>query len=166
MSKAPQKKSDAVDERLRLVRELAKVMEDTGLVEIDLEDDHVSVHLSKTGTMAPAQMMSPMMAAPAPAQSAAASTPVETAKAAAADKSVPDNAITSPMVGTAYLAPEPGAAVFIKEGDNIKAGQTLLIIEAMKVMNPITAPSPGTVRQILVDDGQPVEFGEPLVVID
>ena len=140
MSKAPQKKSDAVDERLRLVRELAKVMEDTGLVEIDLEDDHVSVHLSKTGTMAPAQMMSPMMAAPAPAQSAAASTPVETAKAAAADKSVPDNAITSPMVGTAYLAPEPGAAVFIKEGDNIKAGQTLLIIEAMKVMNPITAP--------------------------
>ena len=117
MSKAPQKKSDAVDERLRLVRELAKVMEDTGLVEIDLEDDHVSVHLSKTGTMAPAQMMSPMMAAPAPAQSAAASTPVETAKAAAADKSVPDNAITSPMVGTAYLAPEPGAAVFIKEGD-------------------------------------------------
>ncbi|HCP18794.1 MAG: acetyl-CoA carboxylase, biotin carboxyl carrier protein [Candidatus Puniceispirillum sp. TMED52] len=166
MSKAPQKKSDAVDERLRLVRELAKVMEDTGLVEIDLEDDHVSVHLSKTGTMAPAQMMSPMMAAPAPAQSAAASTPVETAKAAAADKSVPDNAITSPMVGTAYLAPEPGAAVFIKEGDNIKAGQTLLIIEAMKVMNPITAPSTGTVRQILVDDGQPVEFGEPLVVID
>ena len=162
MSKAPQKKSDAVDERLRLVRELAKVMEDTGLVEIDLEDDH----LSKTGTMAPAQMMSPMMAAPAPAQSAAASTPVETAKAAAADKSVPDNAITSPMVGTAYLAPEPGAAVFIKEGDNIKAGQTLLIIEAMKVMNPITAPSTGTVRQILVDDGQPVEFGEPLVVID
>lgn len=166
MSKAPQKKSDAVDERLRLVRELAKVMEDTGLVEIDLEDDHVSVHLSKTGTMAPAQMMSPMMAAPAPAQSAAASTPVETAKAAAADKSVPDNAITSPMVGTAYLAPEPGAAVFIKEGDNIKAGQTLLIIEAMKVMNPITSPSTGTVRQILVDDGQPVEFGEPLVVID
>lgn len=166
MSKAPQKKSDAVDERLRLVRELAKVMEDTGLVEIDLEDDHVSVHLSKTGTMAPAQMMSPMMAAPAPAQSAAASTPVETAKAAAADKSVPDNAITSPMVGTAYLAPEPGAAVFIKEGDNIKAGQTLLIIEAMKVMNPITSPSTGTVRQILVEDGQPVEFGEPLVVID
>ena len=166
MSKAPQKTSDAVDERVRLIRELAKVMEDTGLVEIDLEDDNVSVHLSKTGTMAPAQMMSPMMAAPAPAQSAAASTPVETAKAAAADKSVPDNAITSPMVGTAYLAPEPGAAVFIKEGDNIKAGQTLLIIEAMKVMNPITAPSTGTVRQILVDDGQPVEFGEPLVVID
>ena len=168
MSKAPQKTSDAVDERVRLIRELAKVMEDTGLVEIDLEDDHVSVHLSKTGTMAPAQMMSPMMAAPAPAapHSAAAPTPFETAKAAAADKSVPDNAITSPMVGTAYLAPEPGAAVFIKEGDNIKAGQTLLIIEAMKVMNPITAPSTGTVRQILVDDGQPVEFGEPLVVID
>ncbi len=70
------------------------------------------------------------------------------------------------MVGTAYLAPEPGAAVFVKVGDTVKAGQTLLIIEAMKVMNPITAPSAGTVRQILVDDTQPVEFGEPLIVIE
>ena len=69
------------------------------------------------------------------------------------------------MVGRAYLAPEPGAAVFVKEGDNVKAGQTLLIIEAMKVMNPITAPKAGVVSRILIEDGQPVEFGEPLIVI-
>ena len=139
-------------------------MEDKGLVEIDLEDESVSVHLSKTGSMMPTQMPMQMPAQmptqmPAPAASAPAAT--ESAPASA-----PEHAMTSPMVGTVYLAPEPGAAVFVKTGDTVKSGQTLLIIEAMKVMNPITATTAGVGRQILVDDGQPVEFGEPLIVIE
>ncbi len=156
MSKTPKQAPNAIEEKIRLVRELAQVMEDKGLVEIDLEDESVSVHLSKTGSMMPAQMPMQM---PAPAASAPAAT--ESAPASA-----PEHAMTSPMVGTVYLSPEPGAAVFVKTGDTVKPGQTLLIIEAMKVMNPITATAAGVVRQILVDDGQPVEFGEPLIVIE
>jgi acetyl-CoA carboxylase biotin carboxyl carrier protein len=164
MSKTPKQAPNAIEEKIRLVRELAQVMEDKGLVEIDLEDESVSVHLSKTGSMMPAQMPMQMPAQmptqmPAPAASAPAAT--ESAPASA-----PEHAMTSPMVGTVYLAPEPGAAVFVKTGDTVKSGQTLLIIEAMKVMNPITATTAGVVRQILVDDGQPVEFGEPLIVIE
>ena len=164
MSKTPKQAPNAIEEKIRLVRELAQVMEDKGLVEIDLEDGSVSVHLSKTGSMMPAQMPMQMPAQmptqmPAPAASAPAAT--ESAPASA-----PEHAMTSPMVGTVYLSPEPGAAVFVKTGDTVKPGQTLLIIEAMKVMNPITATAAGVVRQILVDDGQPVEFGEPLIVIE
>ena len=164
MSKTPKQAPNAIEEKIRLVRELAQVMEDKGLVEIDLEDESVSVHLSKTGSMMPAQMPMQMPAQmptqmPAPAASAPAAT--ESAPASA-----PEHAMTSPMVGTVYLSPEPGAAVFVKTGDTVKSGQTLLIIEAMKVMNPITATTAGVVRQILVDDGQPVEFGEPLIVIE
>jgi acetyl-CoA carboxylase biotin carboxyl carrier protein len=156
MSKTPKQAPNATEEKIRLVRELAQVMEDNGLVEIDLEDESVSVHLSKTGSMMPTQMPMQM-----PAPTASASPITESAPA-----SVPEHAMTSPMVGTVYLAPEPGAAVFVKTGDTVKSGQTLLIIEAMKVMNPITATTAGVVRQILVDDGQPVEFGEPLIVIE
>ena len=160
MSKTPKQTPSAIEEKIRLVRELAQVMEDKGLVEIDLEDENVSVHLSKTGSMMPSQMPMQMPAQmPAPAASAPAAT--ESAPATA-----PEHAMNSPMVGTVYLSPEPGAAVFVKTGDTVKSGQTLLIIEAMKVMNPITATTAGVVRQILVDDGQPVEFGEPLIVIE
>lgn len=164
MSKTPKQAPNAIEEKIRLVRELAQVMEDKGLVEIDLEDESVSVHLSKTGSMMPAQMPMQMPAQmptqmPAPAASAPAATEL-------APASAPEHAMTSPMVGTVYLSPEPGAAVFVKTGDTVKPGQTLLIIEAMKVMNPITATAAGVVRQILVDDGQPVEFGEPLIVIE
>jgi acetyl-CoA carboxylase biotin carboxyl carrier protein len=164
MSKTPKQAPNAIEEKIRLVRELAQVMEDKGLVEIDLEDESVSVHLSKTGSMMPAQMPMQMPAQmptqmPAPAASAPAATESSPASA-------PEHAMTSPMVGTVYLSPEPGAAVFVKTGDTVKPGQTLLIIEAMKVMNPITATAAGVVRQILVDDGQPVEFGEPLIVIE
>ena len=160
MSKTPKQTPSAIEEKIRLVRELAQVMEDKGLVEIDLEDENVSVHLSKTGSMMPSQMPMQIPAQmPAPAASAPAAT--ESAPATA-----PENAMNSPMVGTVYLSPEPGAAVFVKTGDTVKSGQTLLIIEAMKVMNPITATTAGVVRQILVDDGQPVEFGEPLIVIE
>ncbi|MBT6257134.1 MAG: acetyl-CoA carboxylase biotin carboxyl carrier protein [Alphaproteobacteria bacterium] len=160
MSKTPKQTPSAIEEKIRLVRELAQVMEDKGLVEIDLEDENVSVHLSKTGSMMPSQMPMQIPAQmPAPAASAPAAT--ESAPATA-----PEHAMNSPMVGTVYLSPEPGAAVFVKTGDTVKSGQTLLIIEAMKVMNPITATTAGVVRQILVDDGQPVEFGEPLIVIE
>lgn len=160
MSKTPKQTPSVIEEKIRLVRELAQVMEDKGLVEIDLEDENVSVHLSKTGSMMPAQMPMQMPTQmPAPTASAPAAT--ESAPAIA-----PENAMNSPMVGTVYLSPEPGAAVFVKTGDTVKSGQTLLIIEAMKVMNPITATAAGVVRQILVDDGQPVEFGEPLIVIE
>ena len=160
MSKTPKQTPSAIEEKIRLVRELAQVMEDKGLVEIDLEDENVSVHLSKTGSMMPSQMPMQIPAQmPAPAASAPAAT--ESAPATA-----PEHAMNSPMVGTVYLSPEPGAAVFVKTGDTVKPGQTLLIIEAMKVMNPITATTAGVVRQILVDDGQPVEFGEPLIVIE
>lgn len=170
MSKTPQKKPDApdaIEDKIRLVRELAQVMDDKGLMELDLEDETISIHLSKTGSIAPAPMMTSvapasLMSAPSPSPSSPTSDSITVSN----EKVAPDNAITSPMVGTAYLAPEPGAAVFVKEGDSVKAGQTLLIIEAMKVMNPITAPSAGIVRQILIDDGQPVEFGEPLIVIE
>jgi acetyl-CoA carboxylase biotin carboxyl carrier protein len=160
MSKTPKQAPNAIEEKIRLVRELAQVMEDKGLVEIDLEDESVSVHLSKTGSMMPAQMPMQM---PAQMPTPAASAPAATESAPA---SAPEHAMTSPMVGTVYLSPEPGAAVFVKTGDTVKPGQTLLIIEAMKVMNPITATAAGVVRQILVDDGQPVEFGEPLIVIE
>jgi len=160
MSKTPKQTPSAIEEKIRLVRELAQVMEDKGLVEIDLEDENVSVHLSKTGSMMPSQMPMQIPAQmPAPAASAPAATESAPAKA-------PEHAMNSPMVGTVYLSPEPGAAVFVKTGDTVKSGQTLLIIEAMKVMNPITATTAGVVRQILVDDGQPVEFGEPLIVIE
>ena len=161
MAQTPRKSSDEIAQKTKLVRELAQIMKDTGLVEIDFEDENVSVHLSKTGSVSHA----PMMAAPAPV---AAPAPAATASASAPEAPVDsdlDHAVNSPMVGRAYLAPEPGAAMFVKEGDNVKAGQTLLIIEAMKVMNPITAPKAGVVSRILIEDGQPVEFGEPLIVI-
>ena len=161
MAQTPRKSSDEIAQKTKLVRELAQIMEDTGLVEIDFEDENVSVHLSKTGSVS----HTPMMAAPAPV---AAPAPAATALAPAPEAPVDsdlDHAVNSPMVGRAYLAPEPGAAMFVKEGDNVKAGQTLLIIEAMKVMNPITAPKAGVVSRILIEDGQPVEFGEPLIVI-
>lgn len=165
MAKTPRKSSDEIVNKVHLIRELAQIMEETGLVEVDFEDEEVSVHLSKTGSVSHAPIMAshaPIAAAAAPAPTAAAPAP---APEATADADL-ENAINSPMVGRAYLAPEPGAAVFVKEGDNVKAGQTLLIIEAMKVMNPITAPNAGVVRRILIEDGQPIEFGEPLIIIE
>jgi acetyl-CoA carboxylase biotin carboxyl carrier protein len=105
--------------------------------------------------------------APAPAPSALPAAPAPAAPAAAAPPQVDNsNAIRSPMVGTAYLAPEPSAPNFVSVGDKVAAGATLLIIEAMKVMNPITAPHAGTVRAVLITNGQPVEFDQPLVVIE
>ncbi|BDW82107.1 acetyl-CoA carboxylase, biotin carboxyl carrier protein [Erythrobacter sp. Dej080120_24] len=142
-----------------LVRELAELLNETGLTEIEVEDDDRKIRVSRGGGVMAA---APMMAAPAPAAPApAAAAPAP--EAPATDTHA--DALKSPMVGTAYLAPEPGAANFIKVGDSVAQGDTLLIVEAMKVMNPITADKAGTIKAILVENAQPVEYDQPLVVI-
>jgi acetyl-CoA carboxylase biotin carboxyl carrier protein len=148
-----------------LVRELAELLNETGLTEIEVEDDERKIRVSRgsIASSAPvyASAPAPVAAAPAPAAAAAAPAAEPTASAG------PDlkNAVKSPMVGTCYLTPEPGAAPFISVGQAVKEGDTLLIVEAMKVMNPITAPRSGTVTAILIESAQPVEFDQPLVVI-
>ncbi len=145
-----------------LVRELAELLNETGLTEIEVEDDDRKIRVSRGAVAAAAPVYA---AAPAPA--AAAPAPAAPAPAEPSAPAGPDlaNAVKSPMVGTCYLTPEPGAAPFIAVGKPVKEGDTLLIVEAMKVMNPITAPKSGTVSAILVDHAQPVEFDQPLVVI-
>ena len=146
-----------------LVRELAEMLGDTGLTEIEVEDGERKIRVSRGGGVAMAAAPAPMpVAAPAAAAPSAAA-PAPEASAPEADSA---DAIKSPMVGTVYLAPEPGAADFVKVGDSVKEGQTLLIVEAMKVMNPIPAPRAGKVTAILVDDSEPVEFDQPLVVLE
>jgi acetyl-CoA carboxylase biotin carboxyl carrier protein len=147
-----------------LVRELAELLNETGLTEIEVEDDDRKIRVSRGAVAAAAPVYSAApapVAAPAPA-AAAAPAPSEPAAPAGPDLT---NAVKSPMVGTCYLTPEPGAAPFIAVGKPVKEGDTLLIVEAMKVMNPITAPRSGMVSAILVDHAQPVEFDQPLVVI-
>ncbi|MCZ8170821.1 MAG: acetyl-CoA carboxylase biotin carboxyl carrier protein [Novosphingobium sp.] len=144
-----------------LVRELAEMLAETGLTEIEVEDGERKIKVSRGGGVAP---IVHQVAAPAPAAAAAPAVPLAAAptpETAAADP----NAVKSPMVGTCYLAAEPGAAPFVSVGQTVKEGETLLIIEAMKVMNPIAAPKAGTVKAILVENAQPVEFDQPLVVI-
>ncbi|WP_086608172.1 acetyl-CoA carboxylase biotin carboxyl carrier protein [Erythrobacter donghaensis] len=148
-----------------LVRELAELLNETGLTEIEVEDDDRKIRVSRGAVASAAPVYAaapaPVAAAPAPA-AAAAPAPAEAAAPAGPDMT---NAVKSPMVGTAYLTPEPGAAPFIAVGKAVKEGDTLLIVEAMKVMNPITAPRSGTVTAILIETAQPVEFDQPLVVI-
>ncbi|MBU7581114.1 MAG: acetyl-CoA carboxylase biotin carboxyl carrier protein [Porphyrobacter sp.] len=149
-----------------LVRELAELLNETGLTEIEVEDDDRKIRVSRGSLAAAAPVYAaapaaPLAAAPAPA-AAAAPAPAEAAAPAGPDLK---NAVKSPMVGTCYLAAEPGAAPFIAVGKTVKEGDTLLIVEAMKVMNPITAPKSGTVSAILIENAQPVEFDQPLVVI-
>jgi acetyl-CoA carboxylase biotin carboxyl carrier protein len=141
----------------KLVRELAELLNDTGLSEIEVEDGDRKIKVARTMSAAPVAYAAPAPVA-APAAAPAAAAPAEAA--------VPANALKSPMVGTAYLTPEPGAAPFAAVGDKVSAGDTLLIIEAMKVMNPIVAPNGGTVKAVLVESGQPVEFDQPLMVIE
>jgi acetyl-CoA carboxylase biotin carboxyl carrier protein len=142
----------------KLVRELAELLNDTGLSEIEVEDGDRKIKVSRQMAAVAAAPMA--VAAPAPVAAPAA------AAAPAAEAAVPANAVKSPMVGTAYLSPEPGAAPFAAVGDKVAAGDTLLIVEAMKVMNPIVAPNGGTVKAVLVESGQPVEFDQPLMVIE
>jgi acetyl-CoA carboxylase biotin carboxyl carrier protein len=150
----------------RLVRKLADILADTGLTEIEVEQGDLKIRVAREITVAPQQMTyaAPAMAAP---QAPAAVAPAASAASAPAEAAPQRGEIVkSPMVGTVYLQPQPGSPSFIKVGDTVSAGQTLLIVEAMKTMNPIPAPAAGVVLQILVEDGQPVEFGEPLVIVE
>ncbi|MEO0590526.1 MAG: acetyl-CoA carboxylase biotin carboxyl carrier protein [Pseudomonadota bacterium] len=144
-----------------LVRELAELLNETGLTEIEVEDDDRKIRVARGAAVAAAPAAPVMAAAPAAAPAAAAPE-AAAAPAASADT---EGALKSPMVGTAYLAAEPGKPNFVKVGDSVSAGDTLLIVEAMKVMNPITADKAGTIKAILIDNAQPVEFDQPLVVI-
>jgi acetyl-CoA carboxylase biotin carboxyl carrier protein len=148
-----------------LIRELAELLNQTGLSEIEIARDGLKIRVARHAapisvahhTSAPAQLQ-----AATGRGSEAASTPVKTGP----DPASHPGCVKSPMVGTAYLAPEPGAAPFVEVGTRIAQGQTLLIIEAMKTMNHIPAPKAGEVKEVLVENGQPVEFGEPLVIIE
>ena len=159
MAKVP-KSSGAGD--TALVKALADILDEAGLAELEYETADLSVRLSRVSGAAPVAPVAALAAAPAAAPDA----PAAAAAADSADAASHPGAVTSPMVGTVYVAPEPDAPSFIEVGGTVKKGQTLLIVEAMKVMNPITAPADGTVKQIFVKNAQPVEFGEVLVVIE
>ena len=149
-------KGSGIDQAL--IRDLAGILNETDLTEIEVEQGELRIRVSRQGT--------PMMAAPqayamsAPAAAPAAAAPVATATMNNA------NSVPSPMVGTAYFSPAPGANAFVEIGSKVKEGQTILIIEAMKTMNQIPAPRSGTVTAILIDDASPVEFGQPLMIIE
>jgi acetyl-CoA carboxylase biotin carboxyl carrier protein len=143
----------------QLVRELAELLTSNGLTEIEVQDGDRRIKVGRGAA--------PTMAAPAGAVAPALTAPPMHAKedVGEASEEVSGTTVKSPMVGTAFLSPEPGAEPFIEVGKPIKAGDTLLIVEAMKVMNPITAPEGGVVKKVLISDGQPVEFDQPLVII-
>jgi acetyl-CoA carboxylase biotin carboxyl carrier protein len=144
-----------------LVRELAAILREADLGEIEVEHEGLRIRVSKPAApVVQAAMAAPMPVAAAAAAPAPAAAPVEAAAAAS------DNAIKSPMVGTAYLSPEPGAKAFINVGDKVKKGDTLMLVEAMKTFNPVEADRAGTVKAIYVTDSQPVEYGEPLILIE
>ena len=149
-----------------LVQKLAKMLDDNDLSEIEVEDGDRRIVVKRKLGFAPAMAAAPV-AAPAPVAQTAQSAPA--AAPAASPETSPaahPGAVKSPMVGTVYLSAEPGAAPFVTAGAKVEAGQTLLIIEAMKVMNPITAPKAGTVKQICVQDAEPVEFDQALAIIE
>ena len=154
-------KSTSSKSETKLVKELADILDASGLAEIEYETEAVSIRLSRVTGAMPVAAVAPPVAAPAAAPAAA---PV--AEAPSANPASHPGAVTSPMVGTVYTSPEPDAPAFISEGDTVKAGQTLFIVEAMKVMNPITAPKAGKILTILVQNAQPVEFGEALVIVE
>ena len=145
------------------IRELAGILEETGLTEIEIEKNEVRLRVSRQGGAS--QIVA---AAPAPAVVAAPAAAPAAPASAAPSSGAADHpgAVKSPMVGTAYLSPSPGAEPFVKEGGTVTEGQTIMIVEAMKTMNPITAPRSGSVTKVLVSDAQPVEFDEPLLIIE
>ncbi|MCX2696423.1 acetyl-CoA carboxylase biotin carboxyl carrier protein [Ochrobactrum chromiisoli] len=151
-------KSSVIDKET--IRDLADILNETDLTDIEVEHGDLRIRVSRKVTVQAAAtvMQAAPAAAPAPVAAVVATEPTKA--------ELSKNAVPSPMVGTAYLAPAPGARNFIEVGTQVKEGQTLLIIEAMKTMNQIAAPRAGTVKAILIEDAQPVEFGEPLVVIE
>lgn len=153
-------KKSGIDQAL--IRDLANILNDTDLSEIEVEQDDMRIRVSRAAPqmMAMPQMAYQQFAAPAPV--AAQASPVVSAEPV---RNLA-NALTAPMVGTVYLAPAPGSRPFVEVGSIVKEGQTLLIIEAMKTMNQIPAPRSGKVVEIIVEDGRPVEYGEPLIVIE
>lgn len=158
------------DADVAFIKALAELLRENDLTELQVkrdyaEDDSLNVRVSRQIMAAPAPVHYAAAAAPAPVAAAA---PAAAAPAAAVhdDPANHPGAVTSPMVGTAYLAPEPGAAVFIKVGQQVSEGETLLIVEAMKTMNHIPSPKSGTVKRILVEDGAAVEYGSPLVILE
>jgi acetyl-CoA carboxylase biotin carboxyl carrier protein len=158
MSEKPPKnspKSPAIDHDV--IRELAKLLDETGLTEIAVEQDGVSIRVAR-------QVAAP--ATRARAVELPLAVPSVAPAAVAIDPAQHPGLVASPMVGTAYRGPQPGARPFVEVGSQVKAGETLIIIEAMKTMNQIPAPRSGTVIQILIEDGQPVEYGEPLMIIE
>ncbi len=152
----PTAQSPAVDHDV--IRALAKLLDETGLTEIEFERDGVSIRVARYGAPPAGRARSAEAPLPASGPAAAAALP--------ADPTQHPGLVASPMVGTAYLGGAPGARPFVDVGSQVKAGDTLIIIEAMKTMNQIPAPRAGTVIQILVEDGQPVEYGEPLLIIE
>jgi acetyl-CoA carboxylase biotin carboxyl carrier protein len=161
MARQPDDKTDAKfpSDDSALIRELAALLDETSLTEIEIERSGLRLRVARNISVAAAMPAAFHAAAPAASASASAS-------AATNDLSKHPGVVPSPMVGTAYWAPEPGAKPFVDVGSKVSVGQTLMIIEAMKTMNQIPSPRAGTVTQILVEDGQPVEFGEPLVIIE
>ena len=159
--------ADHTDDAMRidvdLVRQLAQLLDDTSLTEIEVEDGGRKIRIARK---AAAVAAAPTHYVPAPAPPPPPSGPSHADLSASAAASIAANAVKSPMVGTAYLSPNPEAKTFVSVGDTVAAGDTLLIVEAMKVMNPIVAPSAGKVTAVLVTSGQPVEFDQPLVVVE
>ena len=147
--------ADKMRVEIELVKQLASLLDETNLTEIEVHDGERAIRVAR-GSAAPVAVAAAPVAA----------APVAAAPAAAAPAAEHPGAVKSPMVGTAYLAPEPGAADYITVGKAVKEGETLLIVEAMKVMNPITAPKAGTVKAILIANEQPVEYDQPLVIIE
>lgn len=163
MADKPSEKNGKFD--TGLIRELAAILREADLGEIEVEQSGVRIKVAKAKQ---AVTVSAPVATAAPVAAVAAAAPAAAAAAPATKASLRDHpgAVKSPMVGTVYLQAEEGAARFIKVGDTVNAGQTLLLVEAMKTFNPVTAPRAGKVTQILIDNQQPVEFGEPLVIIE
>jgi acetyl-CoA carboxylase biotin carboxyl carrier protein len=165
MATTPKKsaaKTAAASNEASFVKELADILDQAGLVELEYETEVVAIRLSRATAAAPVAA-APVAAAPVAAAPAAIAEPMAELSANPADH---PGAVKSPMVGTVYTAPEPDAPAFITEGATVTAGQTLFIVEAMKVMNPITAPKAGTVVKIFVQNAQPIEFGEALVIVE
>ena len=144
-----------------LIRDLAALLKETDLSEIEIEQDDLRIRVARNVQVQPVQVTAPVAAVPA-----TKAAEVEEAPAKSNDPAKHPGAVPSPMVGTAYHSPAPGAKPFISVGDTVKSGQTVMIVEAMKTMNQIPAPRSGKVAAILVEDGQPVEYGEPLLIIE